>query len=268
MLTIFGALLAALAPFASADADWDARIVGATGTVSVLLASEGVSQPYPAQDGLPLSPGDSVTTGNDGRALLTLSGEHSITLLPDSSITIASVSKSQTLFDLARGRLLAFISPLSSDQKLSVETPQAVAAVRGTEFGVDAGASQASVGVFDEGHVEVFSPSGRVLIGPNQETSVAPGKTPLPPRALTRRFLRYRPFLKALRRQWRQVRRSWPRMARLNRRVLRRRFMAMRQGRRPAPRWRRPLLHGRRPAFAPAREGRRSERGRRRRERP
>ncbi len=241
-------------------ADWDARIIHSSGSVTVLLASEGALKPFLAEDGLPLSPGDSVKTGHDGSALLTLSGVHSITLLRDSKIKISSVAKSETLLDLAFGRMLAFISPLVEGQKLSVETPQAVAAVRGTEFGVDAAASGSSVGVFDEGHVDVFNPAGKVMIGPNQETSIAPGRPPREPRALTNRFLRYRPFLKRLREQWRQLRRAWPRYAKLDRRVLRRRFMATRR--------RRPLLRGRRPAFGLPRKDRASGRGGRRRGRP
>ncbi len=232
---------------------WDARIVRATGSVSVLLASEGLSKPYPAQDGLPLFPGDSVTTGNDGQAFVTLSGRHSISVLPNSEITVSSVSKSETLFDLAMGRVLALISPLASTERLSIETPQAVAAVRGTEFGVDATASGASVGVFDEGRVEVYGPTGRVMIGPHQETSVAPGKPPRAPRALTNRFLRLRPLLEPLRRQSRRIRRLWPRYERLDRRALRRRFIAVRKASRRPSRWRRVLRRGHRPSFAPPR---------------
>ena len=113
-----------------------------------------------------------------------------------------------------------------------MRTPTAVAAVRGTEFGVDVAGEETHVGVFDEGKVEVSGQSGETqTLQPNQETSVQRGRGPAKPYAL-KRLLRQRRRFAAFRRRALAMRRRWRRLAPARRRALRQRQLSrMRQRR-------------------------------------
>ncbi|MFI5362599.1 MAG: FecR domain-containing protein [Elusimicrobiota bacterium] len=155
---------------------WDARITAATGEVSVHPAGGG--DEVDGEAGLPLEEGDRVTTAQGATAEIALDGGSLISLSEDSDFTLENTKKSESIFSVALGSILAKIQKLGS-QSLTVRSPTSVAAVRGTEFGVDVEAGASHVGVFDEGRVEVRSPSGGMeVLTPNQETSVARGEAP------------------------------------------------------------------------------------------
>ena len=161
------------------DSTWDARITMVQGQVTVF--ARGGGEGVPAEEGTPLEEGDTVRTGSDGSAEVALSTNSVIDLSPDSVVTLSNLKPKQTLLDLDLGTLVAKLRWKGSPGwRLDVRTPTAVAAVRGTEFGVSVQeGGETTVGVFDEGKVAVrttVAPSiEETMLNPHQEIRVPPG---------------------------------------------------------------------------------------------
>ncbi len=227
---------AAAAPALAQDSDsgrWDARLTAVTGEVVVRPAGGG--DEVSGEAGMPLEEGDRVVTSADSTAEIALDGDSLIALGANSDFTLENTRKSASIFSLALGSLLAKIQKLGS-QSLSVRSPTAVAAVRGTEFGVDAAGDHSSVGVFDEGRVEVKGASGGTeVLTPNQETSVARGRAPLRPAPL-RRFAARRALMRSRVRRLAAVRRNWRPLAAAVRRAGRADALKRARRRRRGPR--------------------------------
>jgi len=210
---------------------WDARLTAASGDVRVHPADG--SEPVEGSADMPLEEGDRVVTGEGASAEISLDGESLLTLSANSDFTLEKTARDESSFSLAFGSLLAKIQSLGA-RRLSVRTPTSVAAVRGTEFGVDVeGADQSHVGVFDEGRVEVSGQGATEVLTPNQETSVARGRPPLKPFAL-KRFVARRKMMRARIMRLQAVRKAWrqlPPGPRKRRRLkaLRRRIKAIRK---------------------------------------
>jgi hypothetical protein len=194
---------------APAADDYEARLTSVKGEVTVIIADDPDGVPGVAE--VPLVAGDRIKTGADGVAEVTFSGQHCVYLRPQSELTITSVQKGGCVLALAVGSLLAKIQALTGGT-FQVSTPEAVAAVRGTEFGVEVPADnpgQSHVGVFDEGKVEVSGRTGAPeLLQSNQETMVARGSRPLAAYQL-KRFARHRQFMRAWRKRVAAVRKAW-----------------------------------------------------------
>jgi len=222
-LILLGALLAC-SPAARAQdepaQDWDGRLTAVSGSVT-LIELGGDAEGTPAAAGTPLQEGDRIRTGADSSAELALDGESVIQLGPNADFKLENMHRSETLFGLSAGTFLAKIKKLLASQSMQVRTPTAVAAVRGTEFGVEVPSPEEShVGVFDEGKVEVKGSGGvENLIG-NQETRVASDGKPAQPYQL-QRFARHRAAVRGFRRRLAVLRKGWKRLppgARLARR--------------------------------------------------
>ena len=205
----------------------DVRVTQVQGTVTLYTADdpEGV----PAEVDTPLEPGDRLVTGAGSTAELAFdSGESVVTINESSDFTLRDARRSATVLELSSGGLLAKIKKLLEGETLQVQAPAAVAAVRGTEFGVEAPAGeQTHVGVFDEGRVEVTGQAGPPqFLEPNQETSVVKGAPAQPPRGL-QRFARRREFMrKVMRARVARLRGRWRALPPQQRRELRRKALA------------------------------------------
>jgi hypothetical protein len=218
---VFAAFLAVV-PAAAQDAatsdHWDARIMAVTGEVVVHPAGGG--DEVSAEAEMPLEEGDRVTTAAGASAEVALDGGSLIALRESTDFTLENTQKDASIFSVALGSILAKIQKLGS-QKLSVRTPSSVAAVRGTEFGVDVEGEQSHVGVFDEGRVEVQSPAGgTTVLTPNQETSVARGQAPQRAVPLTR-FAALRGMMRAHVTRLAAVRQHWKSLPPAQRKVAR-----------------------------------------------
>jgi|CXWL01.1.fsa_nt_gi hypothetical protein len=206
-------LLAALASlFLTASAAraqeerWDARIAAVSGDV-VVRAAEGGAEAA-AEAGMPLEEGDEVVVAAEGSAEVALDGGSLITVRENSEFKIEKAAKSDATFFLKIGSLLAKIQKLG-ENRLRVKTPTAVAAVRGTEFGVEVEGDSSHVGVFDEGKVAVSGDSGEPeLLISNQETSVAKGMAPVNVKQL-QRFVRHRARMRGHARRIAAIRAKW-----------------------------------------------------------
>jgi len=224
------AFVAAPARAHDADVTRDVRITAVSGGAVTLYDSEhpdGVA----AEPDVPLEQGDRIVTGDDSTAELAFDGGSSVvTINANSDFTLQDAQRASTVLGLASGSLLAKIEKLLEGESLQVQAPAAVAAVRGTEFGVEAeDGAQSHVGVFDEGRVEVSGESGPPqILQPNQETTIVRGAPAQPPRAL-QRFLARRAFMrKVMRARVLRLARGWKRLSPAQRRAIRRKaFLRM-----------------------------------------
>jgi hypothetical protein len=111
--------------------------------------------------------GDRVRTGADGRLELQWADGTRLALAPKTSLVVRkyrfdSKVKAQTsLFRLDVGKIWTRVShELLGDSRFEVETPDAVAAVRGTIFSVETGADGTQVAVYD-GKVHLATQGGQ-----------------------------------------------------------------------------------------------------------
>jgi hypothetical protein len=210
---------------AEAPASWDARISALDGEVSVL--PKGKTEGVPAAAGMPVAEGDEVWTASDGRAELALSADGIIELGANTQLTVSGLKGENTSFMLDLGSFVARLRWENlQKRRLEVRTPTAVAAVRGTEFGLEVQEDgETSVAVFDEGEVAVrateapsveetliqASQEVRVPRGPALEVEAREGRNFLRPRVLDEmrplrgRVAHVRGRQEELRREWREM---------------------------------------------------------------
>ncbi|NLG84824.1 MAG: FecR domain-containing protein [Firmicutes bacterium] len=139
-----------------------------------------------ARAGESLYEGDRLVTGRLSRALLVLGG-HRLEMGPASTLLLVAVRPpTRYRFFLWLGRLrLAVTELLGLD--LRVETPAAIAGVRGTVFRVAVAADGTTVIGVEEGTVVVTTPAGEgeVALHAGHEVTVRPGAPPMMPRKTT-----------------------------------------------------------------------------------
>jgi hypothetical protein len=221
------AVLLAIAPVAAAAEDWDARLTEVSGTV--FLHVDGAEEGLPAEADTPLEAGDRIETGADGRAEVALESESVIDLGANTSFTVGSTHKSGSWFSLDVGSFMAKLKSFADRRaSLHLRTPTAVAAVRGTEFGVEVGEDgETSVGVFDTGKVAVTAgPEGgeqgpETMLTPKQEAVLKPGDRKVGVRKLER-LARHRGRMERLRERREFHRKNWKEHAPGRRQELRR----------------------------------------------
>lgn len=161
-------------------------VTAQSGTVEVQRHARGVWTPLrgAGKDPARVLVGDKLRTGANSRVELHWADGTRLALDPNTALTVRKYKyeqKQQTsqtsLFRLDVGRVWARVShTLSADSRFELETPQAVAGVRGTVFSVTATETDTNVAVF-EGKVHVAAQGGQdddVLAGA-QATIVAHG---------------------------------------------------------------------------------------------
>jgi hypothetical protein len=212
-------LLSLLISTARAE-DWDARVTQVKGDVTVYTAEE--AEGGPASEDMPLQAGDRIHTGPDSSVEIGLDGGSVLALQSNSDFTLTAPSKTDSVFTLALGSLLAKIQSLGGGG-LKIKTPTAVAAVRGTEFGVEVeDGSDTHVGVFDEGRVEVTGAdgAGAELLKSNEETRVVRGGKPVMAYRL-KKLLRHRERVRGFRGRLKILKARWQALPPERRRELR-----------------------------------------------
>jgi hypothetical protein len=128
-------------------------------------------------EGGKIKTGDVVRTGSDGSVDFKWTDGTRWKLMPNSQITVRKASynmvkkSDQRQLDLTMGKVfIRIMKALTPASKFEVETPTAVAAVRGTIFSVEVTGGQTKVAVF-KGQVKVTSSGAS-----NAETTITPGK--------------------------------------------------------------------------------------------
>jgi hypothetical protein len=156
---------------AAAEDVW--RVSKTSGEVSV-TSTGGEQSPLIA--GAMLKPGDSVRTGQNGRALLTR-GEETILVSPNSSVGVpvpgAKKEGLQTTIIQQSGSILLEVEK-KNVQHFQVETPYLAAVVKGTQFRVTVGNKESRVDVL-RGQVEVadFKTGQFAMVAPGQAAQVS-----------------------------------------------------------------------------------------------
>lgn len=158
------------------------RVVG---EVTVLRGTDRL----PAAPGTVLHEGDGIATGPEARVEILCADGSSITVGPDSTVSVAAYAPAEggaarALLDLVQGILRVTLSGRTPWQSYEVRSATAVASVRSTDWIVDA--TRAKTGVFVvDGEVAVTSRAGagEVLLAPGQGTDVPVGGLPSAPKA-------------------------------------------------------------------------------------
>jgi len=146
---------------------------------------------------------DEVITGKDGSVEILLSDREVLHLEENSRLVILGLSTDTNTAKLLLGRLLAVIEKdVKNIPQFRVETLNAIAAVKGTEFLVETGEEGDEVAVAD-GTVSVGSrvSGGAIDVNKEQMVQVKPGQPPCKPRAPGKRFYLYRKTLEKMREQ-------------------------------------------------------------------
>jgi hypothetical protein len=96
------------------------------------LIQDGQSRP--AQEGDKLKTGDVVKTSADGTVDFTMGSLAGCRVLPDTECKISDAKKTDMVVKLEKGWALFNMKKLPEDTAFRVETPTAIASVRGTQF--------------------------------------------------------------------------------------------------------------------------------------
>lgn len=175
---------------AAAAADRAGRVDGVEGTADVLHAGAGERASLAAGDAVLL--GDRLRTGADGKVRIVLRDESVITLGSGSELTITEqllAPAPASAFQLLKGTIRALVGDRYSapGARFEVETPTAVAGVRGTSFiaAYDPAEEETLVvGLEDVTRVRARideDGGAEVLVGPGAATRVRRGRRPLTP---------------------------------------------------------------------------------------
>ena len=126
-------------------------------TGDCVLIRKGFETGLPLEDlYIPLYEGDTLTTGAESRLEVVFDDTTVLKLDPNCSLVIKKLVRAEsneTIIELIKGRVTAIVKKLTENEEFKVRTKMAMAAVKGTEFIVDAN-DEDTVAVF-EGAVEV-----------------------------------------------------------------------------------------------------------------
>ena len=178
---IFGVLLGSFLGAGFALAQDEALITLVKGDVKIIRGSEVM----PATPAFSFQAGDRVQTGENCQVDVSLNGMAGCRLLAGSEIGLENISKDTMHLKITSGNAILNLDKLPAGSSFKVETPTAIAAVRGTQFWgrVEASLPDNPVTTFAvrEGTVEIFAKiaektytlnAGQALDIPSIETAV------------------------------------------------------------------------------------------------
>jgi hypothetical protein len=141
----------------------------------------------PAKGKTQISEGDTLRTKADGEAVLQWPSGHVVKIYSLSELTATKImfdkdgGKEDTFLSMKSGRMLAMVRKLGDkDSSFEVRTPAGSAAVRGTQFYIEAAEDKETFIVL-EGQIEVAAQGEKVLLDANNQTFIQPGKPPAEP---------------------------------------------------------------------------------------
>ncbi len=128
----------------------------------------------------PLLTAERVRTLEASRAAILFIDETQVKLNAGAVLTIREVRRggtgTGTSMDLSRGE--AWFRTKNPRSGLTIQTPAAAAAVRGTEINVRLGSDGETVLTVVEGSAEFFNPQGTILVNAGEEGTARPGQAP------------------------------------------------------------------------------------------
>jgi hypothetical protein len=133
-----------------ANADDKARVSSVSGRVTCAVSANAEFSPLAAGTEIPV--GSRIHTGSDGTAVIIVVSGAAMQIAENSDVTIEAMSsdaaKRKALVSLKTGTVSALIDPKRSKQTdFKIQTPQGVAAARGTFYGVTVNKGKTFVGV-------------------------------------------------------------------------------------------------------------------------
>jgi hypothetical protein len=140
--------------------------------------------------GDPVPQGSRIETGKASSVEVTFEDRNSIFLRPETTLGITASEKKGSLyhvnrFYLAVGRVITKLKKATgSDSRIEIETPSAIASVRGTEFRVSADQSASTRTEVLTGTVKVSAMETTVPLNRGEGTYVKKGEAPVTPRKL------------------------------------------------------------------------------------
>lgn len=144
-----------------------------SGETAVLVPSPAAR---PAEVRQQLKAGDVLRTGSAGALALVFADQTQVRLGRNSVLVVREVRGGQpSALELQRGRVWGR-SP-SGKTRLSVETPSATAAIRGTEWALVADDTSTTLQVFD-GEIEFSNAVGSLTVAGGQAATARPGQAP------------------------------------------------------------------------------------------
>src|SRR5262245_19130430 len=167
-------LLSPNAAHAQPRAEGVARAVSVQGTVEVQRVGETRWQPVQLND--TFRPGDTIRVQERSRADVALLDQSVLRLNANTTITLQAVKEERTgVVDLLRGAAHFFSRGPGS---LEVQTPFAIAGVRGTEFLVSVEPDKTFLSIF-EGTVSAANPAGSLMLTSGQSAIAEAGRAPV-----------------------------------------------------------------------------------------
>lgn len=169
---------------ASAGGKGAATLVLKVGSVEVLASqAAGSGQWVKAKKGMLLFEGDRIKTRELARAAVILEDGSLIRLNENTDLLLKArkTAKNRSRLEVLLGNLWAKVTRQEEGRELEIETPSAVAAIKGTEFEVMVVAGGESSLIVWDGMVRFFNPMGDVLVNASHRSSALPGKPPQPP---------------------------------------------------------------------------------------
>lgn len=156
-----------------------AKIVNLQG--SAQYRPDNVPQWSPASINQGLFAGNFVRTGDLSRMALLLADQTQLSLNQNSQLQIKQVQdpqkKLETTVRLNRGRSWTQSKQISN--RLTMETPSATAAIRGTDWEMEVDENGKSTLTVLSGAVEFYNEQGRVLVNKNEQAVAEVGKAPV-----------------------------------------------------------------------------------------
>jgi tetratricopeptide (TPR) repeat protein len=144
-----------------------------SGETAVLVPSPTVRRAEVLQQ---LKAGDVLRTGGVGALAIVFADQTQIRLGPNSVLVVREVRAGQpSALELQRGRVWGR-SP-SGKTRLSVETPSATAAIRGTEWAIVADEAATTLQVF-EGEIAFANAAGGLTVSGGEAATARPGQAP------------------------------------------------------------------------------------------
>ena len=157
------------------------EIVLVTGKVSVRLTPDDIFKDAKARQSLVV--GDIIKTGPNGRASILLREETQLKVASNTTLIIKDVTAHKekagalkTLLKLESGEV--WTRSKGSGEGLMIETPNATAAIRGTEWSISVRENESRV-VVAEGSVQMSNKSGTVNLGRNEQGVVIGDEAPV-----------------------------------------------------------------------------------------
>jgi hypothetical protein len=180
-------LLLALALVLAAFPAWAGERAGEVLALVGACAADGADGRRALASGAPVAVGDVVTVAAGGRLKLRMVDGSVVSLSENSSVTIAKFAVSgdarDARLDLAKGLIRAVVSKMGQPSTFEVGTATAVAAVRSTDWFLEALPQFTRLGVL-HGRVALTSAAtGKAVEVPDRfGARVEPGKDPITPR--------------------------------------------------------------------------------------